>query len=449
MLVAPSSSLLLGLGLLGLGGPLACSRGTPEPAAPRTRYTPSTTVRSTVPAPAGPVVVAPGAMRNVVVIVVDTLRDDAVQRADTPTIDGLVARGAQRSWAWAASTWTAPSVASIMTGMSVRAHGWDFPFPVQMEAQGEGYPPLPEVPVMAEVFRAAGFRTDGWYANRLLGQGLGYGRGFDRWEWGQDADLVAHAAEAIHAWAPEERHFVYLHLMGPHHPLSPSERSRTHWGITPEELGLGGQLGLPAVREGGDLARTVYWRAYHAVVEDTDERLGVVMRALRPHLGDTAVVITSDHGEALGEHDQLGHERGVWEVLTRVPVVALHTPPLPRPMAGTELADLVTTAAGVAHTWPTPLSYAGPLVSQREGALALSPDGGLKAIWDPHALSESAAYDLGVDSDEERPLRPVPTELVRARATWLATTPAGTLQAMTGAMDEGMVQALKELGYMQ
>ena len=75
----------------------------------------------------------PEAPKHVVLIVIDTLRADVVDEVDTPVLDGLAAEGSSASRAWSSGTWTAPSVISLFSGMPVRSHGWEFPFPSQMD----------------------------------------------------------------------------------------------------------------------------------------------------------------------------------------------------------------------------------------------------------------------------------------------------------------------------
>ncbi len=440
---------MLCLSLLLVGTLLGCDsiRSLTDGGKPRARYTPMLTLGEVGPAPRTEIL-PPGVQRHAVVVVIDTLREDALQRARTPVLDGLVARGAQRTWAWAPSTWTAPSVVSLFTGMSVRQHGWDFPFPRKMEVAEQSYAPLPPVPLLAEVMTEAGFRSTGLYGNRMLGQGLGYGRRFHRWEWGEDEALIRRAVEEIGRWEPGERHFLYLHLMGPHHPLQPGERSRSHWGLKKRDLGRGGALAIPESHEGGPIADTTYYRAYHAVIEDTDERLGELLRALRPVLDQTVLVVTSDHGELLGEHGEMGHKTGVREPLTRVPFLAWNAPLLPAIVPGEVLPAVVTAATGVPHAWPGGLDHAGPLASQREGDLALSPDGRWKAVWDPDGQGEGVAFDLLEDPGEERPISPLPEPLAGLRESWEQGVSAGALQVQEGGMSEAMQQALEELGYL-
>ena len=113
---------------------------------------------------------------HAVVLIIDTLRADAVNRAHTPTLDRVGTEGQRIAHAWSGGTWTVPSVISIFTGMPVRQHGWDL---------GSGrigrYPSFPSVPTMAEVFQEKGFKTTGLYANTYLSEELGFERGFDEW----------------------------------------------------------------------------------------------------------------------------------------------------------------------------------------------------------------------------------------------------------------------------
>jgi hypothetical protein len=83
-----------------------------------------------------------------------------------------------------------------------------------------------------------------------------------------------------------------------------------------------------------------------------------------------------------------------------------------------------------------------PLVSQREGFLALSPDGHTKAIWD----KTTRQYDLRKDSKEETPV-PVEAELEEARIKWLSATPQGAPGEHIETIDNAAQEALKALGY--
>ncbi|MFZ5476401.1 MAG: sulfatase-like hydrolase/transferase [Myxococcota bacterium] len=379
--------------------------------------------------------------KHVLLVVVDTLRADVVAEAHVPCIDGLAASGTRAGRAWSAGTWTVPSVVSILTGMPVRQHGWDLP----AGWLGE-YPRLPDAPTVASVLADAGFGTLGLYANPYLAEPLGFDRGFATWRKTSDAAMAAAFAQEVAArWGDGRRHFAYLHPLGPHAPLRPSAEALARWDVGHEWIEIPGGLDVGAAqRNQPPGARDVYPRAYRAAVEDTDTLVCALLAGLGPHRADTAVVLTSDHGEMLGGHGFLGHGKWVWETLTNVPLVVDRPVDLPEIVGGAQIAALVTELAGVPHAWPTPLRHDGPLVAQREGLVALTPDGRRKAIWSPSL----AVYDLAADPKEKAPLAD-DGSLVAARERWEAEVPAGPPLARVRKPAPETVEQLEKLGYVE
>jgi hypothetical protein len=403
---------------------------------------------------------APAAPRHALLIVVDTLRADAVARAHTPHLDAFAAAGQAPTRAWSPSTWTAPAVFSLFTGQHVRAHGWNEPFPRFLRRAGETYPNAPATPFLAEVLTGAGFSTAGYYNNALLGAGLGHNRGFARWERRTDREMPAALAAEVAAWPAVgdpsgPRHFVYLHLHGPHSPLKPSRVAAARWRVPGAARTLRG-LGLHAARQMGPARVAAYHRAYHAVVEDQDRLFGRILDALGPHRADTAIVFTSDHGEMLGEHGLMGHEHHVFEALTHVPWIGRGGPVrVPATLSTAATADFLTRALGVPATWDVRADAPGPLVSQREGRLAVSPDGRLKGIWGEDLLPgpAPAAFDLTLDPAEDRAFAGPSAEAARAeldaaRAGFEAAVPERRLPRVAAPMDADLQATLAALGYM-
>ena len=382
--------------------------------------------------------------QHAVLIVIDTLRADMLEKASTPNLDGLAARGQQPEIAWSSGTWTAPSVISLFTGQHVRGHGWDESYP-----RAKGLPPLPEIPTLAEVLAENGFATTGFYANKVLSWKLGFRRGFERWERHRDGDVPGRVAREVKGWNDGRRHFLYLHLMGPHGALAPSLEARRRWGLDVE---VGGKMmSLQWMRrqrspQGKALAMGVYRRAYKAVIEDTDARIGQILRALEPVLDDTAVVVTSDHGEMLGERGRFGHRQWIDEALTRVPLIAFNTGKVPERMTLAAVADLLTRALGVAHPWAVGVASAGPLVSQRQGKLALSPDGRVKGVW--NRSGRLSLVDLAGYPEEGPGLRDREAELLAARVRFEAEVAPGKTGGIPILPDAETLEALRELGYL-
>lgn len=385
--------------------------------------------------------------RNAVVIVIDTLRSDALVTAHTPRLDALAASGWQSPHAWSAGTWTVPSVTSLLTGMSVRQHGFDLP-----SARIGKYPVLPSVPSLPGVLHDAGFGTLGLYSNGYLAEELGFDRGFDSWRRTADKAMVKQWRRHVETvWdAPDApRQFAYLHLLGPHSPLRPSDEARDKYQVAEHwfDERLGFEIGVPK-RNRKEGARAQYAAAYHAVIEDTDARVGELLDALGEHAADTLVVVTSDHGELLGEHDVVGHGTHVWQPLTRVPYFAGPASALPPELPGpctsnSTLADLVTDALGVPHAWPVQVGDAPPVVAQREGQIAFTSDCRTTAIQQQGAWQ---AFDLQADPGELQSLAD-PSAHAAAWERWAAGVPAGTPSMEGVSLHPDTLEQLKLLGY--
>ncbi|MCB9744788.1 MAG: sulfatase [Alphaproteobacteria bacterium] len=388
--------------------------------------------------------------QNALILLIDTLRDDALSAARTPNIDSLAAAGQRLTRAWSAGTWTVPSVISLLTGMPVRQHGWDLP-----TGRLGKYPQLPLTPTLPEVLREAGFTTAGLYTNPYLAEELGFHRGFDTWRRVSDKIMAKEFAKVVlNDWDQPGRHFAYLHLLGPHSPLKPSEAARARWEVearwfADERFGM--DIGV-AKRNQEDGAREAYRRGYHAVVEDTDAIIGGILDALGEHRADTLIVLTSDHGELLGEHDVVGHGYWVWEGLTHVPLIVENGPALPDTLGIASIAGVVTHGLGLDVKWPTVEHgwvQGVPLASQREGKLSLSPDGRLKGVWhDKEKPEDVVVIDLSEDPQEARPL-PRQAEMNTLRAQWEALVPAGAVGEAEVALPEKTREELEALGYLE
>jgi len=149
---------------------------------------------------------------------------------------------------------------------------------------------------------------------------------------------------------PGEQFFVWVHLFDPHSPYAPPAGFR----ISDEApVSLEAKRIPPGVRNGSQLATLI--RAYRGEVSYADAQLGRLLERLRTLglLEGTAVIVSSDHGEGLGDHGLLEHGANLHDELVRVPLV-LRAPGLPRGrrLAGSaqleDLAPTILSLAGVA-----------------------------------------------------------------------------------------------------
>jgi choline-sulfatase len=262
------------------------------------------------PAPVAP----PAIASSVLIVTIDTLRADRVgvygaKNVETPNIDRLAAEGAWAPQATVHVPLTRPSHVSLFTGRYPDEHG----------VRDNISPPLAaDVPLLAERFQRAGFATGAFIASAVLDRQSGLARGFDlysdRFEPGADrksGDVVA--AEAI-GWLPgKSRFFAWVHLYDVHAPYVPP----------------------------GAYAARYADRPYDGTVAWSDEIVGRLIAALRDAgaLDRTLVIVTSDHGEALGEHGEDVHGYFVYESTLRVPLVIRG----PGVKAGTRLGGVPRT----------------------------------------------------------------------------------------------------------
>jgi arylsulfatase A-like enzyme len=268
----------------------------------------------------------------VLVIVLDTLRADHLgcygyARPTSPAIDAFTARATRFERCTSTAPWTLPSHASLFTGRFPFEHGLH----TWLDAQGhETLYPLDEGELtLAEALAQEGFQTAAFVANAAyLDARYRLDQGFQAWhvERGWAPTINAHALEFLRR-AHAQPFLLFLNYLDTHRVYNTTPRP----GVTE----------TPAVQDGGELldrliaavqpgeagapaelaARVV--DQYDTAVANVDAAVGEILRELET-LGlydDTLVVITSDHGEYLGEHRLAGHGKDVYAEATSVPLI--------------------------------------------------------------------------------------------------------------------------------
>lgn len=270
---------------------------------------------------------------DVLMIVVDTLRADRLgvhgnTRGLTPFLDGLAARGTVFLAAYAASSWTIPSVTSLFTSR----------YPSQHRVTSFGGRLADDEVTFAERLREARYVGGGFSANFTLAERLGYARGFKHWVIEQQPEGSRLRADGLH-WL--DRHWqksssdpvlLYFQFMEPHSPYESREPYRSRFGsdehgdaidVTTEHRRLGR---FRALIDGPCYTAedfTSYTRAYDAAVATLDDEIRLLFTELerRGFLDDALVVITADHGEEFGEHGGALHGRTLYNESIHVPLI--------------------------------------------------------------------------------------------------------------------------------
>jgi arylsulfatase A-like enzyme/predicted Zn-dependent protease len=280
---------------------------------------------------------SPGTL-NLVLVTLDTVRADRLPAYGyagiaTPALDALAREGIRFAQAATTVPFTLPAHASILTGVYPPRHG---------VRENVGFALGADPPTVAERLRDAGYATAGFVSAFVLDSRWGIGRGFETFHDDFDPQQVASAnlasaqrdgaetVAAATAWLdarPAERpFFLWVHLYDAHDPYTPPEPYASRYPDRP----------------------------YEAEIAYLDELVGRLRAALeaRGLLASTALALTADHGEGLGEHRERYHGFFVYDATVRVPLL-LRLP-------GGELAGrVVSTAVSHVDMAPTLLELAG------------------------------------------------------------------------------------------
>ena len=302
----------------------------------------------------------PKGATNVLVVVMDTVRFDSFTRPAkdslTPNINKIVARGVRFENAWAPSSWTLPSQASILTGRYPHEHAADWPY-LRLENKS---------PTLAEFFAGRGYVTGAfsgngaWVTPEYLGRGFlrfnvytlenlfrrtVHGRSISRllWEVGYHIAGRGKKAPTVNAQFlkflddyPDRPFFAYLCYMDVNQAFHNAMFNHGFWVPT------------PPVQE--------IVRAYEQGLNQLDEHIGKLFTELeqRGILKNTLVVITSDHGQSFGaenanDHDPFGHGTSLYPEQTRVPLFVIHANRLGTGQKITSAVSLRQIPATITH----------------------------------------------------------------------------------------------------
>ncbi len=226
---------------------------------------------------------------NVLVITIDTLRSDRLscyspEAPLTPHIDSLAEKGVLFTRAFAHTTLTLPSHTNIFLGTIPLTHG------VHTNATSVV---KDRFVTMAEFFKTAGFQTGAFIGGSTLDSRFGLDKGFDVYdddfkirgamkffEAERSAEVVV--GRAI-GWLQKAQPpwFLWVHLFDPHFPYEPPEPFRTEYSQS----------------------------LYDGEVVNVDSKVGLLLEYLEKIKQDksTIIVLSSDHGESLGDHGEMTH----------------------------------------------------------------------------------------------------------------------------------------------
>ncbi len=283
---------------------------------------------------------------SVILVSIDTLRADRVgcygyARDTSPFLDSLAARGALFRNVVAECSWTLPSHVTMLSGVTPSTHG----------ANGPQSAPGPETRLLAEILRAAGYRTIALTDGGYLSSANGFARGFGVFMQRRRGlpTILRDAREHLGRLPAVEPYFLFLHTYDVHCPYTPSEPYATQFSSSGAESietkDRCGDSHFNAMTLTEGQVRYLSDR-YDASIREADAQLGEFFAFLDStgRLDNTLVVVTSDHGEEFGEHRRIGHKGTLYREVLMVPLVVVGPGVRPaRVDAPVGLVDLVPT----------------------------------------------------------------------------------------------------------
>jgi len=282
---------------------------------------------------------------NILWMAIDTLRADHLGcygyfRETSPTLDRLAQDGVLFRDFYASGVPTGPGFSSLISGRSVISHGfymtpWNIP-------NAPGFDD--EVTTIPEVVQDNSELTTAAFDNLIsfrshLEQ---FPRGFEFYINVTRRSLTMHhrvLAEEVNArllpWLRQhsgEPFFLFVHYWDPHRPYNQPEPYRHCFRHAPGNWAdlrvLRAPAGYDYVPGWGQVGQI--WEGdeqgsidlYDGEIRYLDEQIAVVLETLRDLdlLQQTLVVVTSDHGENLGQHGFQGHG-SLHEEVVRVPLI--------------------------------------------------------------------------------------------------------------------------------
>ena len=436
---------------------------------------------------------------NILLIVMDAARADhfscyGYQRETTPAIDKLALSGALFSRAVSSTSWTVPSHASLFTGLLPPEHGATYQHDWLVD----------RIPTLAELLKAEGYRSAAFSSNPAVDRSNNLHRGFDLfisvWSDTTRKEPVKHfytertngLIRSFIENGREDPFFIFVNYMDVHTPYDPPEPYRSRY--LPQGTEITVRIDSACHNEALMNYETLTLSAeeisavcdiYDGALNYLDAKIGELLEYLgqKGILDNTLIIITSDHGDLLGEYGFFGHGGLLSRLLVQIPLVIRYPPIFPRQVVRDEpvaIADIFhsiasllplkgypETGAPVRNLFsdeiePAPC-YSDLKVGAIQNAGRFLRNNDTRSVWTPedlhYILSDDESYecyDLDQDSGEARNLCPAQVDRKEVVSTItkfekrlfkFVEIPEDLRLLSRQTLDPEQIKALKALGY--
>ncbi|MBD3287324.1 sulfatase-like hydrolase/transferase [candidate division KSB1 bacterium] len=283
---------------------------------------------------------------NIILIVIDAARADhfscyGYHRKTTPFMDKIANEGILYNNAISTAGWTLPSHASMFTGTYPSKHG----------AHNENFFLSDKLPTMTEALTEQGYKTVGFCRGDWVSDSTGLTRGFEEY-YNLHFSKFQHKMKrlinyfkinGVDTWSYEinknvkkwikensSPFFMFIHYSELHLPYSlPNAYRKKFVSVSDEELNKVNQN--PKEYYSGRVKMTekdfqISRDLYDGALAYQDRRIGELYQFLkiRGVLDNTVFIITSDHGESLGDKEHFDHYYVLYEPIIRIPLIVRH-----------------------------------------------------------------------------------------------------------------------------
>jgi arylsulfatase A-like enzyme len=299
---------------------------------------------------------------NIIVYSIETTRRDHLSvygyhRRTSPFLEELAQESVVFEDAYSQSSWTKPTVASLLTGLQPCQHGANG----LLGVLGDSHRLLPEV------LREAGYRTGAFTTTHIVSDPrYNYDQGFDLFV-NAGHVLAAEVHRRVLAWLDAEHpapFFIFVHSYDPHEPYCAPGALRDCF-----DPGYDGEFRDELLLQPSSMGRRLEalpGAARYAVARYDAEILyaDMALRRLSDELkqrglwDDTLLIVTSDHGERFGDHGQWSHGGNLFPEVLRVPLLVKLPAGQETPAPGSRVRGPASTV----DVMPTVLAAAGVAV---------------------------------------------------------------------------------------
>ncbi len=336
---------------------------------------------------------------NIILVTIDSLRPDHLgcygyKRNTSPNIDKLAKEGVLFMQAISQAPWSYPSIFSIFSGTYPHIHGMISPAHK-----------LKDVSLLSQILKQNNYYTMAVCAHYTISGIERLRQTFDKFlsfKGAADNFWISNNAQVVTAAAInylrsnyKRKFFLWLHYMDCHGPYKPPPPYYKMWdGESTEDingmpisehmwLGLGGVPQYMAkVMDVKHMSREKYISLYDGEISFVDSQIGILLDEVKKSgiEKNTLIILTSDHGESLGEHNYFGHELLLYDVLLKVPLIIK----FPQVFPYHKIINKQARSIDIMPTILDVLNIAGPEAMEGKSLTPL--------IWEESNIETSYAY---------------------------------------------------------